>query len=71
MKSESTACPSCGSLNQRVFAGEIAIHPPGMKNIDKPAVWVFPQFTICLQCGTAQFCVPETELHLLAERVRD
>jgi hypothetical protein len=60
-------CKSCGSFNQSKFAGEIAIHFRGLKNIDKPAVWVFPEVVVCLDCGTAQFTVPETELRQLAE----
>ena len=31
-------CKSCGSLNQGKFTGEVAIHFPGLKNIDKPIV---------------------------------
>jgi len=59
------ACKSCGSNNLGKFRGEIAIHFPGLKNLDKPIVWVFPELVVCLECGTAQFAVPETELHQL------
>jgi len=61
-------CRSCDSENVSEFKGELAIHFPGLKNIDKPAVWVFPDLIICLDCGTAQFLVPEDELRLLAKR---
>jgi len=60
-------CKSCGSVNQSKFSGEIGIHFPGLKNIDKPVVWVFPELVVCLDCGTAQFAVPEAELRLLAK----
>jgi len=60
-------CKSCGSANQSKFIGEIGIHFPGFKNIDKPIVWVFPEIVICLDCGTAEFAVPEAELRLLAK----
>jgi hypothetical protein len=60
-------CAFCGSVNQRRFIGEIAIHFPGLKNIDKPIVWVFPQVVVCLDCGRAGFAVPETELSVLAK----
>jgi Zn ribbon nucleic-acid-binding protein len=60
------ACPSCGSVNQSRFPAEMGIHFPGTKNIDKPVVWVFPEIVVCLECGTAQFAVPETELRELA-----
>jgi hypothetical protein len=54
-------------VNQSKFTGEIAIHFRGLKNIDKPVVWVFPEVVVCLDCGTAQFAVPEAELRLLAK----
>ena len=60
-------CTSCGSVHQRDFSGEIAIHFPGLKNIDKPTVFVFPKLLICLNCGSAVFAVPETELSVLAK----
>jgi hypothetical protein len=47
---------------QKKFSVEMCIHFPGLKNIDKPVVWVFPQVVVCLDCGTAKFAVPEAEL---------
>ena len=47
--------------------GEIAIHFPGLKSIDEPVVWVFPQLAVCLNCGTTEFVVPERELRLLGK----
>jgi hypothetical protein len=46
----------------------MAIRSPGLKNIDKPTVWVFPELIVCLDCGMAEFVVPEAELRLLPER---
>ena len=60
-------CKSCGSVNQRKFTAEMGIHFVGLKNIDKPVVWVFPELKICLDCGTAEFTVPEAELRQLAK----
>jgi hypothetical protein len=60
-------CKPCGSLNQSKFTAEIGIHFPGLKNIDKPVVWVFPELVVCLDCGIAEFAVPEAELGLLAK----
>jgi hypothetical protein len=60
-------CKSCKSLNQSKFTTEIAIHFPELKNIDKPAVWVFPEAVVCMNCGTAEFAVPEAELRLLCK----
>ena len=60
-------CKSCGSANQSKFAGEKGIHFPGLQNLDKPVVWVFPEIIVCLDCGTSEFVVPEVELRLLAK----
>jgi hypothetical protein len=43
----------------------MAIHFPGLKNIDMPVVWVFPEVMVCSNCGTAEFAVSEAELHIL------
>jgi hypothetical protein len=61
------ACRVCGSDKQDEFDGEIAIHFPGLQGLNKPIVWVFPQVLVCLNCGVAQFTVPEAELAVLAE----
>jgi hypothetical protein len=58
-------CKSCGSVK---LTAEISIHFPGLKNLDRPAVWVFPELVVCLDCGTAEFVVPEAELRQLAKR---
>ena len=42
------SCKSCGSVNQRKFTGEMGIYYPGLKNIDKPVAWVFPELVVCL-----------------------
>ena len=61
------SCNSCGSVNQSKFKAEMAIHFPGLENIHKPVVWVFPELAICMDCGMAQFRVPKTELCQLTE----
>lgn len=33
--------------------------------MDMPIVWVFPELVVCLDCGNAQFIVPEAELQTL------
>jgi hypothetical protein len=45
----------------------MGIHFPSLKNIEKPVVWVFPELVVCLDCGTAEFPVPESELRRLAD----
>jgi hypothetical protein len=61
------SCAFCGSVNQRKFTGEIALHFPGLKGIDRPIVWIFPEILVCLDCGDSVFAVPETELPVLAK----
>jgi hypothetical protein len=61
------ACRSCGSDKQGGFTAEIAIHSPGLKGVDKPVVWVFPNVLVCWNCGNAEFTIPETELRQLEE----
>ena len=60
-------CKSCKSPNQSEFSAEMCIHFLGLKNIDKSVVWVFPKVVVCLDCGTAEFTVPEADLRLLAK----
>ena len=45
----------------------MGIHFPGLKNIDQPVVWVFPDLVVCLDCGYSEFSIPEAELGLLAK----
>jgi hypothetical protein len=59
-------CKSCGSVNRKKFTAEIGIHFSELKDIDKPVVWVFPEVVVCLDCGIAEFAVPEHESRQLA-----
>jgi hypothetical protein len=61
------ACNSCGSVNQGKFTSEIDIHFPGLGNVKKSPVLVYPEILVCLNCGKAEFTVPKDELALLAE----
>jgi hypothetical protein len=63
----SSHCRSCQSANQSTFNGEFATHFPGFEGLDKPIVWVFPKILVCLNCGFAEFAIPETELCVLRD----
>jgi len=64
------SCKLCMSNRQMEFLGEICLHfPGGLESLDKPLVWVFPQVAVCLDCGTAQFIIPDAELKLIKENV--
>ena len=60
-------CKSCGLEKQREFTAEIAIHFPGLNGLEKPIVWLFLKLRVCLNCGNAEFALPENELHVLAK----
>jgi hypothetical protein len=60
-------CKSCGSDNQSKFSAEMNLHFPGYEGLNKPTVWVFPEAVVCLDCGFAEFFIPEAELHRLAK----
>jgi len=45
----------------------MGIHLLGLNDINKPVVWVFPEVVVCLDCGAAEFAVPEAELRQLAK----
>ena len=60
-------CSRCAFDNHDTFNGEIAIHFPGLKGLDKPIVWTFPKLAVCLECGFTAFTVPERELRVLAK----
>jgi hypothetical protein len=60
-------CKSCASRNQRKFTSEIAVHFSGLKNLDKPTVFVFPKLLVCIDCGFTEFAISETDLRLLGK----
>ena len=62
------ACHACHSAMVREYNAETVIHFPGMKGLNIPAVWVFPKFLVCLDCGTTQFVIPDAELKTLTDR---
>lgn len=60
---------SCASGKEAEFSAEINIHFSGLKNLDKPTVWVFPKLSVCLDCGFSWCTVPKAELALLARGI--
>lgn len=64
------SCKMCGAGREAEFTAEMVIHFSGLKNLDKPGVWLFLRLLLCSDCGCAQFTVPETELALLAIGIR-
>jgi len=65
---ESRCCSSCASRRITEFRGEICLHfPGGLAHLDNRPVFVFPNVFVCLDCGSAQFAVPEAELELVQQ----
>lgn len=62
-------CKACGSDKQAKFTAEIALHIPGLNNLDKPHLFFFPEILVCMDCGNAEFTMPESQLHLLADEM--
>ena len=60
-------CRRCAFDNHDTLNGEIAIHFPGLKGLDRPIVWVFPKLAVCLECGFTDFTVPARELSVLVK----
>jgi hypothetical protein len=58
-------CVMCASENQAEFPAEVNIHFPGLQNLDKTSVLVFPILLVCLDCGCSRLLVPEPRLALL------
>jgi hypothetical protein len=59
-------CRLCGSNKHAEYDAEINVHLP--RDQDKVAVLVFPKLVVCLDCGVAEFTVPEAELRQLGKR---
>ena len=60
-------CKWCGSDKQSRFKAEVAIHFPGIEGLNRSVVWVFPELFLCLNCGKANFTVPDDDLRTLGK----
>lgn len=60
-------CRLCSSANEAEFTAEMMIHFSGRKHLENPGVLTFPKMLVCLDCGSTQFTIAETELNLLRE----
>jgi hypothetical protein len=62
------ACKVCGSGKQKEFTSEVNIHPlRGLKYLNDPCVFVFPQLLVCLDCGFTELVLEEKERNTLRE----
>jgi hypothetical protein len=60
-------CSSCGSVTQRKFLSEVDIHFPRLRDVKKSPVLVYPELSVCLNCGKAEFTLSKEELDLIAK----
>jgi len=67
---EAQPCSSCASTRQMEFLGEICLHfEGGLKSLRKPLVWAYPKVVVCLDCGSARFTLPDTELGVIQQNL--
>jgi len=64
-------CTSCNSQNLCKAKAQVALHFTGLENLDKPQIHVSSEIAVCLDCGVAQFYLPEAELRMLGKRNAD
>ncbi len=64
------SCQTCSSVNEAEFNAEIMIHFKDRRHLENPGVLTLQQISICLDCGSTRFTVPEKELTLLKEGLR-
>jgi hypothetical protein len=61
------SCKSCRSTNQKTFPAEICIHFPGLRDLTRSSVLVFPSLLVCSNCGFTEFVIGEAEMGQLME----
>jgi hypothetical protein len=59
-------CRRCNSNQTTCLGAEVNIHFAGLVGLDRPAVLVFPQLVVCLQCGFVEFDLDQEDIPLLA-----
>jgi len=60
-------CKLCSSTNETEFDAEIMIHFDGRRHLENLGVLTFPRISVCLDCGSTWFTIPETKLRLVRE----
>ena len=63
-------CRNCGSsFGAQTFNGEVALRFPGLEGLNKPMVLIFPEVSVCLNCGFAEFVLPDEQVNTLSNPV--
>jgi len=59
-------CRSCGAGGgAQTFNGEVALRFPGLDGLTEPIVLAFPKVLVCLDCGFAEFALPDEQVKTL------
>ncbi len=61
------SCPSCASLNQAEFAGELMLHFSSPTLANKPSVLTFRKILVGMACGASRFSASDADLRELRE----
>jgi len=62
-------CALCKSSKQAEFTSELMIHFSGLEHLVNAGVLIFPQVSVCLDCGSSRFTTPEIELGVLRKGI--
>ena len=65
------SCDACRSDNVSDLPSEMALRYRGLKNIDRPTVFMCPVVQVCLSCGKGQFYLSLMELERLRAAAAD
>ena len=63
-------CAQCQSSNRVDLPAEMVLHFRGLANIDNPGVLMFPEVSVCLDCGFSWFVTPEIAHKLALEQLQ-
>jgi hypothetical protein len=66
-EAELMACKSCSSEHLQKLSSEMILHFSGLKRLDQPPIFATPEIVVCIDCGFAEFAIPETVLCQLAK----
>jgi hypothetical protein len=65
MKTDLSICNSCASASLSEFDSEVNIYFSGLRRLNKPSIFVFPEIMVCLNCGSLGSTLSAEELRIL------
>jgi len=64
------ACKACSSDNLQKLDAELTASLPVVKAVTAAPVYVCQKLLVCMDCGFAEFVIPDKELQSLKDRVK-